>query len=873
MLEITYFYDFVQALPFPVAGITAEGRVDYLNAAFLHLLGYTLAEIPTVAALLTTLWATTEQRACIEARLEAPTDAPQRCVIICKSGETRVAQLRLICSASTYKFLLLEDLTESQTIYEALHNSEMRLKAILDNSQAVIYLKDIAGRYLLVNRYYEYCHGFTNTQVQGKTDHDIFPADVAARLRANDMQVLAAGRALEFEERIAQQDGWHIYLSSKFPIHDAEGQLVGLCGISTDITKRKQAEFERELLLADLRHRSTQLHTAAEIAKSAITILDPEKLMAHTAELIRERFAFYYVGIFLVNEGEEYAVLRAGSGEAGQKMLAAGHRLRIGGHSMIGWCVAHAQARIALDVGEEAVRFDNPLLPATRSEMALPLRARDRAIGALTVQSIQEAAFTEDDVAVLQAMADQLATAIQNAWLFESLQDELRERTSAQVERERLLVALKHRTTQLETAAEIAQSAITLLDPETLMAQTVELIGERFEFYYVGIFLVDDNGGYAVLRAGTGDAGRQMLAARHRLAVGGKSMIGACVAEARARIALDVGEEAVRFENPFLPATRSEMALPLVSRGKAIGALTVQSAREAAFSEEDIAILQAMADQLATAIQNARLFEAAQQEIAKRIEAEAEVRQLNELLEQRVIERTAQLEAANRELEAFSYSVSHDLRAPLRAIDGFSQAVLEDYQAQVAGEGEDYLRRIRAASQHMAQLIDDILKLSRLNRGELVYEEVNLSTIAADIIADLQLAYPERVVEVNLTPHLMARGDTRLLRIMLTNLLGNAWKFTRQRLPAKIELGYTTLEGRVTYFVRDNGAGFDMKYADKLFGAFQRLHRATEFEGTGIGLATVQRIINRHGGKVWAESAIDAGATFYFTLGAGVAAN
>ncbi|PYP50691.1 MAG: PAS domain-containing sensor histidine kinase [Gemmatimonadetes bacterium] len=226
----------------------------------------------------------------------------------------------------------------------------------------------------------------------------------------------------------------------------------------------------------------------------------------------------------------------------------------------------------------------------------------------------------------------------------------------------------------------------------------------------------------------------------------------------------------------------------------------------------------------------------------------------------------AQLEAANKELEAFSYSVSHDLRAPLRGIDGFSQALLEDYHERLDDTGRDFLQRVRAGSQRMATLIDDLLSLSRVTRSELQLAEVNLSTLAAATAAELQKSDPTRAVMFSIAPDLVVRADPGLMRIVLQNLLGNAWKFTAKRSPAHVEFGVTANDNGRAYFVRDDGAGFDMAYAAKLFGAFQRLHAAAEFPGTGIGLATVQRIVHRHGGQVWAEAAPERGATFYFTL-------
>lgn len=236
-------------------------------------------------------------------------------------------------------------------------------------------------------------------------------------------------------------------------------------------------------------------------------------------------------------------------------------------------------------------------------------------------------------------------------------------------------------------------------------------------------------------------------------------------------------------------------------------------------------------------------------------------------LEQRVTERTAELQAANQELEAFSYSVSHDLRAPLRAIDGFSQAVIEDYAARLDDQGKDYLNRVRTATQRMGHLIDDMLALSRVTRAEMRRETVNLSALAADVFAELQKSEPKRKVDWHIEPGLIAVGDDRLLRLALVNLLGNAWKFTARQPQPHIEFGaIRNADGTTEFIVRDNGTGFDMAYAGKLFSVFQRLHTVAEFPGTGVGLAIVQRIIHRHGGQVRGVGMPGQGATFYFTL-------
>jgi PAS domain S-box-containing protein len=253
-------------------------------------------------------------------------------------------------------------------------------------------------------------------------------------------------------------------------------------------------------------------------------------------------------------------------------------------------------------------------------------------------------------------------------------------------------------------------------------------------------------------------------------------------------------------------------------------------------------------------------------DITEKKNVEDEILQLNKSLEEKVELRTHQLTAANKELESFSYSVSHDLRAPLRALDGFSLAILEDYSDKLDGNGRKYLNRIREASQRMANLIDAMLTLSRVTKTEINSSQVNLSEIAAIISVDLRKLNPKRKVSWKIQPGIIVKADPVLIKNVMENLLFNAWKFTSKHPSAIIEVGTVHNNGEVIYFVRDDGAGFDMNYASKLFGAFQRMHSTAEFDGTGIGLATVQRIITKHGGRIWAEGKPEGGATFYFTL-------
>jgi PAS domain S-box-containing protein len=298
----------------------------------------------------------------------------------------------------------------------------------------------------------------------------------------------------------------------------------------------------------------------------------------------------------------------------------------------------------------------------------------------------------------------------------------------------------------------------------------------------------------------------------------------------------------------------SFVATPMVWEGKVIGSLSLyMQENEKHWTDDTVALLKIISDIFVNALERKR--------------AEENIHRLNEELEERVVQRTQQLHAINQELEAFAYSVSHDLRAPLRAISGFTQILMEDYGGKFDTEGEDALRRVQAASQRMGQLIDDLLKLSRVTRSEMHSQQVDLSAMIQSIATELQEMEPDRRVEFIIQPDLIVNGDARLLRIVLENLLNNAWKFTSKEEQARIVFGCEATDNESVFFVHDNGAGFDMAYNDKLFGTFQRLHTTQEFAGTGIGLATVRRIIRRHGGRIWAKGEVNQGATFYFTIG------
>ena len=296
----------------------------------------------------------------------------------------------------------------------------------------------------------------------------------------------------------------------------------------------------------------------------------------------------------------------------------------------------------------------------------------------------------------------------------------------------------------------------------------------------------------------------------------------------------------------YRPTFVKSLAMVPIRSLDPIGAIGNYWAEHHLPSEEEVKLLRALADTTAVALENVRVYAD---------------------LERRVEERTAELAAVNKELETFSYSVSHDLRGPLRSIGGFSQLVLDDYGAKLDENGQRFLNYINAATKRMSELIDDLLKLSRVNRASLKREPLQLDKLAREVLEDLKAREPERHCEVEIADGLTAQGDARLVKVVLENLMGNAWKFTSKRADAHISLGQVQRKEGQAFFVQDDGAGFDPRYMDKLFVPFQRLHGESEFSGNGIGLATVQRIITRHGGRIWAESEEGRGATFYFTLG------
>ena len=419
---------------------------------------------------------------------------------------------------------------------------------------------------------------------------------------------------------------------------------------------------------------------------------------------------------------------------------------------------------------------------------------------------------------------------------------DITDRKRVEEEQADLISVMTKRTIQLQTAADVSRAVSSILDLNKLLPTVADLICNHFDYYYVGVFLVEEATEWAVLSAATGKMGEQMLETGHRLKVEDSSMIGWCIKHGQARIALDVGEDAVRFKNPYLPLTRSEMALPLITRGEVIGAMTIQSQLPSAFSRVDITALQTMADQVANAIKNARLF-------TDRVNLNKE------------------LGAQNAELERFTYTVSHDLKSPLVTIRGFLGYLRQDAESGDMTRFDKDMNRIANAVDKMQALLKDLLELSRIGRIINTPEHIPFGQIVTEAVellnGPLEKNNVKMVVQKNF-PNIL--GDHARLVEVMQNLISNAAKFMGPQPRPTIEIGTNGIDtdGKMVFFVRDNGIGIDPQYHDRIFGLFNRLDPSVE--GTGIGLTLVKRIIEIHNGRIWLDSKLGEGTTFYFTL-------
>jgi GAF domain-containing protein len=487
--------------------------------------------------------------------------------------------------------------------------------------------------------------------------------------------------------------------------------------------------------------------------------------------------------------------------------------------------------------------------------IAQPLIGVGKLLGVITVgRWLRTCPFTAQDQELLEALAHQAAIALENAELYEQ---ERRARSIAEA-----------RAQQLAILINISAALSSSLKLEDILQRVGPQVLRYTHFEQMAITLLDESG--------------QHWRRVFMLFPKSDYQVGTCESVAGTRtgwvithqqpmvihdLARETAPHFMLDQRLLCNGVRSSIYIPLLCGDQVLGTLNVHSRSPGVPSAEHVDLLQEIGHRLATAIYQARLFEVLEQACRERQDAVEEVRRLNKELEQRVRQRTAELEAANKELEAFSYSVSHDLRAPLRAINGFSRILLEEHAPYLSDDAQRYLHIVRDSAQEMGQLIDDLLIFSRLGRQPLTRQRVALTDLVRQALEELRSEREGRCVDLVIGELPVCQADPVLLKQVFVNLLANALKFTRRREVASIEIGCREVGAEAVYFVKDNGVGFDMQYATKLFGVFQRLHRAEDYEGTGVGLAIVQRVIHRHGGRVWAEAAVDHGATFAFTLG------
>jgi PAS domain S-box-containing protein len=831
------------------------------------------------------------------------------------------------------------DLTEQRHAQEMLRQSQHMLQLVLDNIRQYVFWKDHGSTYLGCNKVFANTIGLEPEDVIGKTDYDLagVTASEADQFRHVDRRVMEQDRpAYQIIEQIHRPDGRVTWLeTTKVPLHDTQGRVIGVLGTYEDITERRQAEEA-------LRENAAVLRAIVNTAADGIITIDAHSLVQAFNPAAERLFGYAAQEVI----GQDVAMLMPSPYREEHPTYVANY-LRTGQAKILGIRREVAGRRsdgvvFPIEIAVSEVRFGDQRMFTGIVRDLTERKAADDAVSRAVIDTMHHAAQ-------LRSLAG-AALAINSALSVEGVLQVITEQARA-------IIGAHQSATRLTVDQNWAQAAGAIS------------LSEKYAAWQAYDVQPDGSGIYALVCRDN----QPMRLTQEEL-------------EAHPAWR-GFGKEKHRH-----PPMRGWLAAPLIGRdGRNMGLLQLSDKYEGEFTENDESILVQLAQMAAVSLENARLIREVQQaeqqlkhqlqftksitdslgegvyavdrservtfvnpaaqamlgwteaellgepshdvlrphrpnhaaaavdecelrsvvsgevrlqrgevaltrkdgtllpiayasssieideafvgavvafhDITERQQAEEAIKNMNAELERRVIERTAQLEATNLELESFSYSVSHDLRAPLRGIDGFSQALLEDYPELLDAQGQEYLHRIRSATQRMAELIDSLLALSRLTRMELRRDTVDLSQMARAIAADLQQQEPDRQVEWSLADDLIANGDARLLRVALENLLGNAWKFTAHTPAARIAFGKSTQdEGTEAFFVADNGAGFDMAYADKLFGAFQRLHRTNEFPGTGIGLATVQRIIQRHGGRVWAQGRVNEGATISFTL-------
>lgn len=826
---------------------------------------------------------------------------------------------------------IFRDISERKRAEDAVVRERALLRAVVDTMPERIYVKDPEGRFLLQNATNLKLRGVRNhDDIVGKTVFDIFPREIAEALEAEDRAVLESGVPLinregkTFFGSPGEQDStvrWHV--TSKIPLRDAAGNIIGIVGVNRDITARKRAEAERAFLSAIVENSAEAIISRTLDGTIMSWNAGAERMLGYSAsEAIGREIYFALPSALIPGIGRNNESLLRGKAIAPHEIRSTTKDGRV-------IDLLSSVSPIRNDAGEiiGASVILHDITDRKQTEERLKQADRARRVLADCSHTLAQASSEAELLQEMCRIVVESGGYVQ-AWIGYAEEDEgksvvpvgaagfepgyLESKTMSWAEDGRY----PSLTGKIIASGRPYISRDILSDPN---ARHLVERAHRCEYRsMIGLPLFLEGkciGGISIYAKEADAFGDEEVALLTTLA----EDIAFGIKGLRTRIAHSKAEKALLRERVLLRSVidnlpdhvyvkdRDRRYILVNETELTVWGLTGRDSmagktafdyfppqQAAQYDAEDRAVIETgkplvKREQVTMRADGQKEWYLTTKvplrspggetigmiginhditQIRKSAEA---IRQLNAELEQRVIERTAQLEATNKELESFAYSVSHDLRAPLRSIDGFSQALIEDYRGALDATGQDYLRRVRTATQRMALLIDDLLALSRITRGEMRRATTDLSALARGIVADIRKEQPQRAIDIKVARGMKPQADPRLLSVALDNLLRNAWKYTARQPNPQIEVGVEQKEGQPVYFVRDNGVGFDMRYAGKLFGAFQRLHSDSDFPGTGIGLATVQRIIRRHGGEIWAQAETGKGATFFFTFGNGVA--
>ena len=731
---------------------------------------------------------------------------------------------------------IAHDITERKMAEEALRESERRYHTLFQNmAEGFAYCKMVYDNgglpvdflYIDVNAAFENITGLRD--VVGRKVTEAIPGIKETNPELFEIygKVALTGQPERFEIEVKPLGMW-------LSVSAYSTEMEHFVAVFDDITERKHAE-------AELQRLNKAMKALSDSSQAVIREKDEQEYLDGVCRIIIEDCGYSMVWIGFAENDEAKSVrpvAHAGFGDGYLESLRISWADTEWGRGPTGTAIRTGKVAVCRNMLTDpafAPWREQAVKRGYAASIVFPLHVDDRIIGAITIYSKEADPFSEGEVKLLAELADNLAHGIKV----------LRIRDAQEKAEE----SLKRSLARFELLSHTAEELLRTTEPQKVVESVCRKVMKYLDCHAFFNFLVDELTGKLHLNAFSGIP--QDEAKRIEWLEFGVAVCGCAARDAERIIAEHI---------PTTPDERTELVKsygikaycchPLLGPGgKVIGTLSFGTCGRETFSGEDISLMKAVTDQVAVAM--------------TRMRNEADVLKLGEDMAMRNVE----LETVNNELESFIYSISHDLRAPLRTMGGFAKIMKEDYSGSLDEQGRDYLRRIRIGSEKMTRLIDDLLNLSRISRQEISRVNVDLSKLARSVVSDFRMSDPGRNVDVVVAEDLFVDADHRLMEVVLSNLLGNAWKFTSTTEHARIEFGATQQDGKTIYYVRDNGAGFDPRYMEKMFWPFHRLHSDQEFEGTGIGLAIVERIIRRHGGKVWAEGEVGEGAAVYFTVG------